>query len=83
MIYYELDEEDKKILEKVQKITVTDYEEKGEYIPVENFICIIEDLLMEIDSLQEKYDDLVEDMEQNYRPISLREQVGISDIDFL
>lgn len=79
-MYYKIDEE---LLERIQDITNTDYGAEGEFLSYLGVESIIEDLLMEIDSLQEKYDDLVEDMEQNYRPIPLSEQYGISDRDFL
>ena len=80
MMYLKIDEE---VMKKLQDITNTDYEAEGILLPVENINNIIEDLMYEIDYLQEKINDMEQDLEDNYRPISLREQVGISDRDFL
>lgn len=54
-MYLELSDE---IIKKVENITNTDYEVKGNFIPAENIETMIEDLLTEIDGLQEKVDDL-------------------------
>lgn len=78
------------ILDRVHKITSTDYEIKWfnaenieGYIDPEGLLCMIEDLLYEIDYLQEKYEDLEADLRENYRPIPYAEQVDISDRDFI
>lgn len=78
------------ILNKVSKITLTDYEIKWfnaenieGYIDPEGLFCMIENLLCEIEYLQEKYEDLEADLRDNYRPIPYAEQVGISDRDFI
>lgn len=78
------------ILEKASKITLTDYEIKwfdaeniNGYIETDNLISIIEDLIYEIDRLEEKIEDIKQDIRDNYRPIPYAEQVGISDRDFL
>ena len=57
-MYIEIDEE---TIEKIEKITITDYEARGNLVPAENIEGMIEDLLNEIDSLNEK----IEDMEGN------------------
>ena len=44
---------------------------------------IVEDLLSEINSLGEKLEDLENDVRENYRPIPVAEQYGISDEDFI
>lgn len=70
----------KDIVDRVQKITFDEYEEiynegcKYTYISEYSIQCMIESLLIEIDSLQEKYDDLEQDLQDNYRPISKAEQ---------
>lgn len=78
------------ILDKVSKLTLTDYEIKWfnaenleGYIDAEGLFCMIEDLLIEIEELQEKYEHLESDLRDNYRPIPYAEQVGISDRDFI
>lgn len=71
------------LIKKVQAITCTDYECKGDLIPHESIIPLIKDLLIEIDRLEEKYEDLEKDMEENYRRIPVAEQYGVSDSDFI
>lgn len=79
-MYLEIDE-DLKI--KIEKITSIDYDFKGNFLPSESITSIIEDLICEIDRLEEKYSDLEKDLEDNYRPIPVSEQVGISNRDFI
>ena len=61
----------------------------GKYFPNKDLISIddligcIEDLDSEVERLKEKYEDLEQDLEDNYRPIPVSEQVGISDRDFI
>lgn len=54
-MYLELNNEK---IKKVENITNTDYEVKGNLVPAENVETMIENLLIEIDCLQEKIDDL-------------------------
>ena len=70
----------KDILEKIQDITNTDYGTEGEFLSYLAMESIIEDLLIEIDRLQERYDDLEKDVEENYKPIPI--DLGLSDRDF-
>lgn len=72
-MYLELD---KKIIDKIEEITCTDYERKGDYIPVENIENMIKDLLYEIDRLNEKIEDMENDIRDNYRLISNEEMYG-------
>lgn len=67
-----LDSYDLNILDKVEKITLTDYDirkypERNEgYIDSDNLIVLIEDLLNEIDIRNEKIEDLENDDENDY-----------------
>lgn len=79
-MYLKIDEE---VLKKIEKITCTDYEAKGEFLPSDSINNIIEDLLLEIDTLEERYEELEKNLEENYRPIPVSEQYGISDRDFI
>lgn len=74
---------DEAALKKIQEITMTDYSAEGSFLPSESVNDIIEDLLLEIDRLQEKYEDLERDLEENYQAIPISEQYDISDRDFL
>lgn len=78
------------IIEKASKITLTDYDIKwfdaeniNGYIDTDNLILIIEDLICEVNHLEEKIEDIEQDMRDNYRPIPVAEQVDISDRDFI
>ena len=68
-MYLEIDE---KLKDKIEKITSTDYDFKGNFLPSESITSIFEVLIYEIDRLEEKYEDLEQDMEDNYikRPMS-------------
>lgn len=68
-MYLEIDE---KLKDKIEKITSTDYDFKDNFLPSESIKSIFEDLIYEIDRLEEKYEDLEQDMEDNYikRPMS-------------
>lgn len=74
-IFYRMDENDRKLLDEVAEITITDYESFGDFIPVENLWNIIRDLKCEYNNLEEKYEDFVKDVEDNYKPIPYEEQL--------
>lgn len=44
---------------------------------------IIDDLVSDYDYLKEEFEEFKRDVEDNYRPIPVSEQVGISDNDFI
>lgn len=44
-------------------------------VSIEELIGCIEDLDSEVERLEEKYEDLVRDVEDNYRPIPYDEQI--------
>lgn len=78
---------DRELINKVEKITGIDYQGYAirdkkvfEGYQIES---MLEDLLCEIDNLQEKLDDLEQDLEDNYKPISKAKQFEISDCDFI
>lgn len=81
--FYMLTDDELEKMYKASKITMTNYELIGNFVPTENLINVIEDLLLEIDRLKEEYEDFKEDVRENYRHIPVAEQVGISDRDFM
>lgn len=83
MFYYLLNEKELKIFKEIEEKTQTDYEIERNLLPLENVMGIVEDLLSEINSLNEKLEDLENDVRENYRPIPVSEQYGISDEDFI
>ena len=83
-------EKEFEVLNAVSDITLTDYnikwfdkDSKKGFIDCYNLFSMIEDLLCEIDMLSEKLSDLESDIEDNYRPIPVFEQCGISNRDFI
>lgn len=69
---------------KIEKITGTDYDFKGDFLPSENIEPMLRDLLVEIDRLEEKYNDIQQDIECNYevKKINPYEAYGVSERDF-
>ena len=78
-MYIQLNED---LYKKIQSITMVDYEAKGDFIPSESIEPMLEDLIYEIDRLQEKYEDLEQDLQDNYRAITPAEMYGVSNKDF-
>ena len=83
MFYYLLNEKELKIFKEIEEKTNTSYEIENNLLPLENVMGIVEDLLSKINSLNEKLEDLENDVRENYKPIPVAEQYGISDEDFI
>lgn len=54
-----------------------------DFVSIETLLSTIEDLDSTIEHWKEKYEDLEEDLRENYKPIPYSEQVGVSDRDFI
>lgn len=54
-----------------------------DFVSIETLLATIEDLDGEVENWKEKYEDLEEDLRENYKPIPYAEQVGVSDRDFI
>lgn len=70
------------IINKVHEITLTDYEIKwfdaeniNGYIESDVLLNIIQDLICEIEHKEEEIEDIKQDIESNYRPLTIAEQV--------
>lgn len=72
---------DKELKTKIENITCVDYEFKDNFLPSENIVSIFEDLIYEIDRLEEKYEDLEQDMEDNYIKRPMSDYTGNADDD--
>lgn len=84
-MYYKLENNEFERIKEVEKITFSDYELVGDFIPVESMICAIEDLLVEYQRKGEELKDLQQDIENNYE---LKQEnpyidLGLSERDFL
>ncbi len=79
-MYLKLEEE---MLKRIQNITGTDYEAEGNFLTIDSVGEIIADLLLAVDRLEEEIEDIEQDRDDNYKPISYAEQVGYNERDFL
>ena len=70
---------DKKLLEKVSKITGWNYEPNLLQEEIED---MIEDLLFRYEELDDRVKELEEDIEYNYVPINELELIGMREDDF-
>ena len=55
----------------------------ADFVSIEQLLATIEDLDSTIEHWKEKYEDLEEDLRENYRPIPYSEQVCVYDRDFI
>lgn len=82
-MYIEVSNKKMERFKEISDITVTDYEFKGNFVPVVSLLAMIDDLLLELHEKEEQIEDIKQDIQDNYRRISVSEQVGISDKDFI
>lgn len=69
---------DKKLSEEIQSKTLNKYGvqlRNNFYLDPDDALRIIEDLLIEINNLEKKYEYLERDMQDNYKHISIEEQI--------
>lgn len=52
-------------------------------LTIEELVGLCEDLYHQVNVLEEKIDDIEQDIEDNYTPINKVEQYSISDSDFI
>lgn len=77
MNYYRMDQKTMELVGQVcENIPCSDYEIHGEFIPVESLISMIEDLYGEVEHLKEEMENVIQDRDDNYKPISTQEQLG-------
>lgn len=82
-MYIEVSDKELERLKEVSDITVTDYEFKGNFVPVVSLMAMVEDLLMTIHERDDMIVEMEENIKDNYKPITLKEQYGIEDRDFI
>ena len=82
-MYIEVSNKEMEKFKEISDITVTDYEFKGNFVPVVSLLTMIDDLLLELHNKEEQIEDIKQDIQDNYKRISVLEQVGISDKDFI
>lgn len=72
-MYYKLSDDEKEIIKKVQKRTITEYDIQNDFINVQHIMYMVEDLLNEIDRLEEELEEEIQDKNDNYRRLSYSE----------
>ena len=72
-MYYKLSDDEKEIIKKVQERTITEYDIQNDFINVQHIMYIVEDLLNEIDRLEEEKEEIIQERDDNYRPLSYEE----------
>ena len=65
-MHYLLEDKELETMEEVSNITMTDYEITGKFIPVENMMSAIEELLVELHKKEEEIEDLKKEEERYY-----------------
>lgn len=63
----------RKSLRKYKKRTITEYDIQNDFINVEHIMYMVEDLLNEIDRLEEEKEEIIQERNDNYRPLSYEE----------
>lgn len=69
-VYVKIDE---KLYDEVSGLTKTDYGKKGDEVNVEALMQMVEDLLVEYHRSEETLQDVLSDMEDNYKPLTNKE----------
>lgn len=74
-----------KRLKEIEDITGVDYEITGRFIPVDNVVAALFDLLCEYNHKVEELEDLKSDLNDNYTPkhVDPYEECGVSINDFI
>ena len=65
-MYYKLSDDEKEIVKKVQKRTITEYDIQNDFINVEHIMYMVEDLLNEISRLEEEKEEIIQERDDNY-----------------
>lgn len=82
-MYIEVSNKEMERFKEISDITVTDYDFKGNFVPVVSLLTMIDDLLIELHEREEQIEDIKQDIQDNYKRTPVSEQVGISDKDFI
>jgi translation initiation factor 6 (eIF-6) len=72
-------------VKEVSKITITDYEVKGNFISGDTLLAALEDLLVSYHAKEEELENLQQEISENYelKKVNMYEEYGLSENDFL
>lgn len=76
MFYEKLSKDELEMVNNISKLTMTDYEITGDFIPVDSWKNLAEDLLYKLDKLQEEFEDYKEFIKDNYKQKTNKEIYG-------
>lgn len=65
-----------------QGFTLSNHFKNKDFVSVEDVLTELEQVIDDMETLQEEFDDYKRDVEDNYKPISYAEQVGYNPRDF-
>ena len=82
-MYIEVSDKELERFKEVSDITITDYDFKGNFVPVVTLMAMVEDLLIAIHERDDMIVQMEENVKENYKRIPISEQVGIDDKDFI
>lgn len=68
---------------RTQSKTIKENFKNKDFISIDELLDKFEDLIFELESVKEEYDDFKKDVEDNYKYMPIDEQVGVSDRDFI
>ena len=74
-MYIEVSNKEMERFKEISDITVTDYEFKGNFVPVVSLLAMIDDLLLELHEKEEQIEDIKQDIQDNYKRIPVSEQI--------
>jgi hypothetical protein len=72
-MYLKIDEE---LKERILETTDVNYEWLGDFLPMDSFLSLIKDLLIEVDKKNEELEALKQRIEDCYRPLTAKEMYG-------
>ena len=68
---------------RTQSKTIKENFENKDFVSIDELLDKFEDLIFELKTVKEEYNDFKKDVEDNYKYMPIDEQVGISDRDFI
>jgi len=74
-MYVEVSDKELEKYKEVSDITITDYEFKGNFVPVVSLVAMVEDLLMTIHERDDMIIQMEENIKENYIPISSKRNI--------
>ena len=81
-MYEKLDDNKLAIINKAKEITWEKYDTDGNYFKIDDYIYIIENLLIEIDHLNNELWNIKQDIANNYKRIPIEEQIGYNEKEY-